>query len=166
MTGGRASFGPGGYHESPVGDVLPVSLEMREERRKFALAMAIVLDRSGSMMASVAGGGTKMDLANRGAAAAVRLLSPLDQVAVIAVDSAPHLVVPMTPVKDVNAITSRIRRIESMGGGIFTATGIHAAAGELQKASPAVRHIVLFADAADAEEPGDLAAFVPALRKS
>jgi hypothetical protein len=38
----------------PVEDVLPVSLEVRQEQRRFGLAMAIALDRSGSM--SCAGG--------------------------------------------------------------------------------------------------------------
>ena len=81
-----------------------MSLEMREEQRRFSLAMAIVLDRSGSMAAPCRGGPTKMDLANRGAIAAIELLTPLDSVAVVAVDSEPHVVVPLRrrerPVRD------------------------------------------------------------------
>jgi uncharacterized membrane protein len=165
MTGGKASFGPGGYHLSAVGEVLPVSLELRQEQRKFAVAMAIALDRSGSMAMTVPGGGTKMDLANRGTCAAIELLTSLDSVAVIAVDSAPHLVVPMGPVKDKSRLFAAVRSIESMGGGIFTSTAIHAAAGELGRAPQATKHIVVFADAADAEEPGDLHHFVPQLVK-
>lgn len=166
MTGGRASFGAGGYHRSVVEDVLPVSLEVREEQRKFSLAMAIALDRSGSMSAPAVGGPTKMDLANLGACAAVDVLTSQDAVAVLAVDSAPHVVVPMTPVRDRRAVQASIRRIESMGGGIFTATALHAAAAELAGARQGTRHIVLFADAADAEEPGDTETFVPALRRA
>ena len=164
MTGGGASFGPGGYHESSLADVLPVSLEMREEQRKFSIAMALVLDRSGSMAVPVAGGMRKMDLANLGACAAVDLLTAMDSVSVVAVDSEPHLVVPLQPVKDRAAITSRVRAIESMGGGIFVATGLHAGAGELRGAKQGTRHIVLFSDANDAEEPGDYETFVPELR--
>ncbi|MCC7139567.1 MAG: VWA domain-containing protein [Planctomycetes bacterium] len=166
MTGGRASFGPGGYHRSPVGEVLPVSLEMRQEQRKFALAMAIVLDRSGSMAMPAGAGRTKMDLANQGACAAIDLLMATDAVTVIAVDSAPHRVVPLQPVRSKAAIQAQVLRIESMGGGIFTSTAVHAAAAELRDATQGTRHIVLFADAADAEEPGDLATFVPTLRKA
>ncbi len=165
MTGGKASFGAGGWHLTPVEDVLPVSLELRQEQRKFALAMAIALDRSGSMAMTVAGGGTKMDLGNRGTCAAIELLTSLDSVAVIAVDSAPHLVVPMGPVRDKPGIYAAVRSIESMGGGIFTATAVHAAAGELSRAGQATKHVVVFADADDAEEPGDLDVFVPALTK-
>ena len=166
MTGGRASYGPGGYHLSPVEEVLPVSLEMRAEHRKFALAMAIALDRSGSMSVDVGGGLKKMDLANQGTCAAVEMLNASDSVAVIAVDSQAHLVVPMGPVSDRASILARVRSIESMGGGIFVQVAIEAAAGQLSVARQGTRHILLFADAADSEEPGDYKALVPALRKA
>ncbi|GIW70949.1 MAG: VWA domain-containing protein [Planctomycetota bacterium] len=164
MTGGRASFGVGGYRRSPLEEVLPVSLEVRREQRRFSAAMALVLDRSGSMGADAGGGLTKMDLANRGAVEAVLLLGPGDSVCVLAVDSEPHLVVPLEELTDRQAVIRRILGIASAGGGIYTATGVHAAAAQLAKATQQARHIVLFADAADAEEPGDLDRFVPQLR--
>ncbi len=164
MTGGRASFGPGGYHQSAIESVLPVSMEIRQEQRKFFLAMAIALDRSGSMSMPVASGESKMDLANRGACAAVELLGRGDAVSVIAVDSAPHIVVPLVSLTDKPQVLSEIRKIESMGGGIYTYTALVAAAQELAKATQGTRHIVLFADAQDAEEPGDYKTFVPGLR--
>jgi von Willebrand factor type A domain len=166
MTGGRASFGPGGYHRTGIEEVLPVSMEVRQEQRKFSLAMAIALDRSGSMAAPAGPGRTKMDLANLGACAAVELLGGQDSVAVVAVDSSPHVVVPLTAAADTSGICGMIRRIESMGGGIYTNTAIRAAARELTGAKQAVKHIVIFADAADAEEPGDYKTLVPALVKA
>jgi len=165
MTGGKASFGPGGYHKSAIADVLPVSLEIRQEQRKFALAMAIALDRSGSMSIRVPSGETKMDLANLGAVAAVELMSAMDAVAIIAVDSSAHVVVPMSAVADPGNICDHIRAIESMGGGIYTSTAIHAAWGELETAPQGTKHMVIFADANDAEEPGDYKTFVPGLVK-
>lgn len=163
MTGGRASFGPGGYHRTSIEDALPVTMEIRQEQRRFFLAMAIALDRSGSMAMAVPGGGTKMDLANLGACAAVDLLGRVDEIAVLAVDSIPHLVVPLTSAAEKEGICRAIRRIESGGGGIFTNTAIRAAARQLQDATHGTKHIVLFADAADAEEPGDYEKLVPAL---
>lgn len=163
MTGGAASFGPGGYHRSPVEDVLPVTMEIREEQRKHALAMAVALDRSGSMALPVAGGVTKMELADRGTCAAIELLTRADAVAVIAVDSAAHVVVPMGPVTDKRAVCEQVLRIESMGGGIFVGAALEAAANELVRAQQGTKHIVLFADAADSEEPGDYRTFVPKL---
>jgi uncharacterized membrane protein len=47
MTGGRNSYAVGGYYGSPLAEILPVSLEMRQEHRKFSVAIVMVLDRSG-----------------------------------------------------------------------------------------------------------------------
>jgi hypothetical protein len=91
------------------------------------------------------------------------MLSPIDSVSVIAVDSAAHLVVPLSSAKDRAAISAQTRRIESMGGGIYVGAALEACASQLQASSQQNRHIVLFADAADAEEPGDYRTFVPSL---
>jgi hypothetical protein len=155
LTGGERSFGNGGYFNSPLDEVLPVSMEMREEHRKMNVAIAIALDRSGSMMAPVRGGKLKMDLANLGTAECVRLLSPGDSVAVIAVDSSPHIIQPLTNVEHPDAIASKVLKIQSMGGGIFVYEALLAAGNELLKASQSTKHIILFSDAADSEEPGD-----------
>lgn len=154
LTGGQRSFGVGGYFNSPLDDVLPVSMEMREEHRKNRLALAIALDRSGSMTAPVSGGKTKMDLANLGTAECIRLLSPSDEVAVIAVDSTPHTIVPLTNVSNPDDIAQQVLGIQSMGGGIFVYEALVAAGNELMKSDLATKHIILFSDAADSEEPG------------
>jgi len=155
LTGGKASFGTGGYFKSPLDDVLPVSMELREEHRKLRVAIAIVLDRSGSMTAGVAGGRTKMDLANLGTAECIRLLSPSDMIAVIAVDSSPHVVIPLKLVESPQDMASRARRIQSQGGGIFIDEALVAAGEQLTRASGySTRHIILFSDAQDSEQPG------------
>lgn len=159
MTGGKYSFGSGGYFQSPLDPLLPVSMELRQEHRKLAVAMAIVMDRSGSMSATVSGakpGTTKMDLANEGAARAVQLLGDNDAVTVFAVDSKAHEFVPLSIVgSNRSKIDDGIRRIVSMGGGIFIYEGLSAAWKELKKAEQGQKHIILFTDAMDSEEPGD-----------
>jgi secreted protein with Ig-like and vWFA domain len=134
MVGGKFSFGSGGYFGSAIDELLPVSMELRTEHRKLAVAMAVVMDRSGSMAASVAGGVTKMDLANEGVARAIELLGPNDAVSVLAVDSEPHIVVPLTKLgKNREDIDDRVRRITSGGGGIYVYVGLKAAWEELKK---------------------------------
>lgn len=155
LTGGERSFGTGGYFKSPLDEVLPVSMEMRQEHRKLSLAIAIVLDRSGSMMAPVRGGKTKMDLADLGTAECVRMLSAGDSVAVIAVDSSPHVIQALTNVEDPEAIASKVLKIQSEGGGIFVYEGLVAGGAQLMKAEQMTKHIILFSDAQDSEEPGD-----------
>ena len=156
MCGGRSSFGAGGYFKSDLDGLLPVSMELRQEHRKLAVALAIVLDRSGSMAASVGGGATKMDLADAGAASSIELLGEQDGVAIIAVDSEAHRVVPLSSLgKERGRVADLVRRIQSTGGGIYVYTGLKAAWEELKNAPYGQRHVILFADAADAEEPGD-----------
>ncbi len=163
MTGGEASFGSGGYFRSPLDDLLPVSMEQRQEHRKLAVALSITLDRSGSMSAP-AEGGTKMDLANRGTVEALRLLSANDSASVIAVDSSPHVVQAQTQLTDRGAIEDKVLGIRSQGGGIFTATALKASARELQNAVETTKHVILFADAADAEEQQDTPPVIDLLR--
>jgi hypothetical protein len=155
MAGGEHSFGSGGYFQSPIDALLPVSMELKSEHRKLAVALAIVMDRSGSMSVGIAGGKTKMDLANAGAVNAIELLGPMDQVAVFAVDSEPTTVVPLTRIGKKQAeLGERVRKIKSAGGGIFVYNGLKAGWDELKKSPAGTRHLILFSDAQDSEEPG------------
>lgn len=154
MTGGRHSFGNGGYFNSALDPVLPVSMELRQEHRAFASAIVVALDRSGSMMAPVGGAMTKMDLANIGTASVLDLLTDADEFGVIAVDSSPHTVVPLCSARDARAQRHKILSIKSEGGGIFIYEALVAATRMLQQSARATRHVILFADAADAEAPG------------
>ncbi|MEZ4526314.1 MAG: VWA domain-containing protein [Desulfobacterales bacterium] len=155
VTGGMNAYGPGGYFRSPLEPVLPVSMELRNEHRKMRLAMVIVLDRSGSMAAAAGRSYTKMDLANIGAVQVLDLLSPFDEFGLIAVDSAVHNIVDLKPADKADAERGKILSIDAGGGGIFVYSGLAAAAEMLLRAKAETRHIILFADAADAEEPGE-----------
>jgi hypothetical protein len=130
-------------------------MELKVEHRKLSLAMAIVMDRSGSMGMEVAPGVQKMDLANEGAANAIRFLGPHDLITVFAVDSEAHEMVPLQPVgANREKMSTAVRRIQSMGGGIFVYEGLSNAWASLKKSERGQRHIILFSDAADSEEPG------------
>jgi Mg-chelatase subunit ChlD len=154
LTGGRNSYGTGGYFKSPLDPLLPVSMELRNEHRKLSLAMVVALDRSGSMTVPVGGGRVKMDLADEGAAQVLELLGPMDEFGVLAVDTAPHVIADLAPIKNKSAIKRDILSIRSQGGGIFIYVALEAAADMLTKAKAGTRHILLFADANDSEEPG------------
>ncbi|MEX2579775.1 MAG: VWA domain-containing protein [Verrucomicrobiales bacterium] len=156
MVGGERSFGSGGYYESSIDSLLPVSMELKSEHRKLSVAMAIVMDRSGSMAATVASGHSKMQLANEGAARAIELLGDSDAVTVFAVDSSAHQICELLNVgANRGELLQRTRRIESMGGGIFVYTGMREAWDVLKTSPLGQRHMILFSDAADSEEPGE-----------
>ena len=154
MTGGQKTYGPGGYFKSPLERIMPISMEMRREHRKLSLAIVVALDRSGSMAAPVGGGRAKMDLADLGTVQVLDLLSPMDELGVIAVDSSPHVIVPLDTVDKNASMRGRILSIDSMGGGIFIYEALSSAASMIVAAKAETKHIILFADAADSEEAG------------
>ena len=167
MGGGRTSYAAGGYFGSPVTDVLPVSMELRQEHRKLSLAMVIALDRSGSMSASMPGTSLqKMDMANNAAAAAIELLGDMDSVAVFAVDMNAHEMAPLTQVgTSRQKLVEAARRIQSAGGGIAVPTALRAAHKVLKEATAGTRHVVVFADANDAtQELGNYTALIRDMR--
>jgi len=158
MIGGATSFAAGGWFGSAIDPLLPVSMELKQEHRKLATAMAIVMDRSGSMAMTAPGTGqTKMALADDGAARAIELLGPNDFVVLIPVDSAAHPLSPDLVQVGPNraSLVAAARSVASTGGGIFCYTGLKAAWDILQKSPVGQRHVILFADAMDAEEPGE-----------
>ena len=166
MTGGKHAYGPGGYFRSPLEPIMPVSMELRREHRKLSLAIVVAMDRSGSMSMGVGGGRTKMDLANLATAEVFDMLSSMDEFGVIAVDSSPHIIVDLAPIENQPHVRSDILRIGSQGGGIFIYEALSAAAGMLAKAQAGTRHIILFADAADSEEPGRYRELLEECRKT
>ena len=156
MAGGEHSFGSGGYFNSPIDALLPVSMELKSEHRKLAVALAIAMDRSGSMSVGIGGGKTKMDLADSGAANAIDLLGPMDQVTVFAIDSEATKTIPLTRIENKKAeLGAKARKIRSSGGGIYVYVALKAAWEELKKSPAGTRHVILFSDANDSEEPGD-----------
>jgi Mg-chelatase subunit ChlD len=154
LTGGQSSYGPGGYYQSPLDPILPVSMELRNEHRKLSLAIVVALDRSGSMAMPVGGGRQKMDLANLGTVAVLDLLSAMDEFGVIAVDTEPHIIADLSKVENKERVRRDVLKIQSMGGGIYVYVALEAALKMILPAKSGTKHIVLFADAADAEEPG------------
>ena len=167
LTGGQRSYAPGGYYKSPLDPILPVSMELRREHRKLRLAMVIALDRSGSMTAPVGAGRTKMDLANLGTVEALSMLGPTDEFGCLAVDSQAHVITDLTRLDDKKElIRSQVLSINSAGGGIFIYEALTHAVKLLQKAEAETRHIILFADAMDSEQPGDYQKLLAACRQT
>jgi Ca-activated chloride channel family protein len=151
MAGGEDSFGAGGYFRTPVATMLPVRIERGEREETPVAALLVILDRSGSMSAP-AGGQTKMALANEGAALALEVLQGKDLFGLFAVDTRVQDVVPLGRVADKKDAIRRIAGITAGGGGIYIYSSLAEALPRLREAEAKVKHIILFSDAADAEE--------------
>ncbi|MCA9063757.1 MAG: VWA domain-containing protein, partial [Planctomycetaceae bacterium] len=146
MLGGEDSFGLGGYYHTVVEEVLPVRCDFEKEQEKPSLAIVLVMDKSGSM------GGQKIALAKEAAVGAVELLSPRDQIGVIAFDGAPYWISPVRPLTEKQQIIDQIATIRPDGGtSLFPA--LRQAYEALQSTAAKLKHVIVLTDGYS--EPGD-----------
>ena len=139
VAGGTQSFGPGGYLKSPLETLLPVRLDLPERQEEAPLALALVIDRSGSM------GGPKMELTKAAARATAETLPPADRIAVIVFDSQAQAVVPLQRAENRQRILGDIGRITASGGTNILA-GLREAVEELLPVRARKKHIILLSD--------------------
>jgi uncharacterized membrane protein len=152
MLGSEHTFGPGGYRQTPLEAALPVEMDVTQKKALPSGALVIALDNSGSMAMEV-GGRPKISLASRGALLALQTLNPRDWSAVYAVDTAPEEILPFGQHGVLSAeLERKVLGIGVGGGGIYVYTALARAALALRGATANIKHIILFADAADADE--------------
>jgi uncharacterized membrane protein len=150
MIGGPRSFAPGGYYETPVEAVLPVTCDVVEKGRRQNPALLVVLDRSGSMSAKV-GDFTKMELANEGCVRAIQLAPPDSLFGMLSVDTQNDWIVPIGPLRDRPSAVTRARGNSVGGGGIYTDVAMTEALRAMRAVTATSKHIVLFSDGQDTE---------------
>lgn len=160
MIGGEQSFGPGGYYKTPIEQLLPVSLDVRQKKHFPSLGLAIVIDKSGSMGQSDFGQ-SKMQLALEAASTAVDFLSERDFVTVITFDSAAQTVVSLQKVEDKKRIIADIQAIE-MGGGTSMYPGIRQGYEALLASEAQIKHLIVLSDGQS--EGGDFPGIARAVR--
>ncbi|MCX4243110.1 VWA domain-containing protein [Paraliomyxa miuraensis] len=152
VLGGPQAYDMGGYRDTDLARVLPVRLDQVDPEIESAATIVIILDKSGSMSAYAGLAKTKMELADEGAAASVRLLRPFDRIAVMSVTEDVFFDVPLQSVHSPKAIENKILEVRAGGGGIYVYTALEAAREVMKKTDTPLRHVILFSDAADSEE--------------
>ncbi|HUE70741.1 MAG TPA: VWA domain-containing protein [Pirellulaceae bacterium] len=154
MLGGEQSFGLGGYYKTVLEEILPVRSDFEKEKEKPSLAMALVIDKSGSM------DGDKIEMAKSAARSAAELLSNTDQVAVIAFDGDTYVVSEMQSAGNKGRISDDISRIES-GGGTTMYPALEQAYEMLQSTVAKLKHVIVLTDGVSS--PGDFAGLAQAM---
>lgn len=142
ILGGENTFGPGGYFQTPLEDLSPLSSRIPHEAAQ--VAMVFVLDRSGSMNAPVQDL-TRLDIAKQATVTAVSLLNPDAQVGVVVFDSQATVIVPLTENRDVELVAGRLGPLIE-GGGTNMFPGLESAINELTRTDAATKHIVVMTD--------------------
>jgi uncharacterized membrane protein len=139
MAGGVSSFGPGGYGNTLMEEILPVRFDIEKKKDTPSLALMLVIDKSGSM------GGLKIDLTKQAARATVNLLGPQDQVGVVVFDSAPYLLVKLQSAQNKARIEQDIARLIASGGtSIYPA--LEMAYQELAATRAKIKHVIMLSD--------------------
>ncbi|MDN4495438.1 VWA domain-containing protein [Ureibacillus aquaedulcis] len=139
MVGGENSFGLGGYFKTPIEALLPVEMEVKGKQQLPSLGLAIVLDRSGSMM------GPKIELAKEAAARSIELLRDGDTLSFIAFDDRPWEVIETAPLTDKEKAVNTVLSIPP-GGGTEIYSSLELAYENLTDLELQRKHIILLTD--------------------
>ena len=156
MLGGPDSFGAGGWTNSIIDElILPVDCEIPSQTVLPSGALVIVIDRSGSMGATV--GNTnkpQMELASEAAELAISTLYPHDMIGVVAFDSMAQWVYKLQKNDNPNAARRSVRSIQEGGGTSILAGLTRAYEGLTDANNPdlrdtSIKHIILLSDGGD-----------------
>lgn len=139
MAGGKNAFGPGGYRGTNLERLLPVRLQTRQKRQEHSLAMALVLDKSGSMT------GQKIELAKEAAKATAELLTADDWIEVVGFSGAPERVVRVQSARNRAKIRDDIGRLKAQGGTRIL-PALEMAFQDLTAATARIKHVILLTD--------------------
>jgi Mg-chelatase subunit ChlD len=157
LLGGENSFGPGGYYETPLERVSPLSSRVPRDAPKVALAF--VLDRSGSMQRDE-GGATRLDIAKQATLSAIRLLHEDSLISIVVFDSEAKVLLPLRRAKDATAVTQALAGLEP-GGGTAIHPGLVEALRQLEGVDAMAKHIVVMSDGLS--QPGDFPGILKAI---
>jgi Mg-chelatase subunit ChlD len=151
MIGGENSFLPGGYYETPIAEILPVDLNVRQRKVFPAATVVIIIDISGSM-AVPEDGIPKVQLAARAAIETLKMLRPIDQFGVIVSGTGVDWLAPIQPASNKARAIEQISRVYAGGGGIYCRPSLEFAARAMLSQNTRVKHVILLADGDDCDE--------------
>ena len=140
MIGGDSSFGLGGYAESPLAPVMPVTMKPPQHKeRKRALVM--IIDKSGSM-----GRNDKLTYAKAAAETVTKTLKDSDLIGVIGFDSQPFVVIPLQSVGQSRPYFEQMVNRLSAHGQTYLIPALREAERTLGESGAQVKHVVILTD--------------------
>ena len=141
VSGGDAAFASGGYAGTALAQALPVEIRQDQVAEDPSVALAVVMDTSGSML------GAPLDLGKQVARLAVRKLTPADNVGVVEFYGGRQWVAPMQPARDIPEVERAIGRVQAQGGSEHLFDALQEAYYGLKNTQARYRHILVISDA-------------------
>lgn len=151
MVGGDTSFGAGGYRGTPLEETLPVSMDVKKQKRLPSVAVALVIEDLEIQ--------STVNMSIEAAKATMDLLEPIDQVGVLdcqiggygggaAIDIAASgsWRIPMQHVTDREAIKASMQNLQNMGDPPNYDPFLLEAARVLNQTDAKIKHIVFMGD--------------------
>ncbi len=158
MVGGPGSFGSGGYLRTPLEEILPVDMDVRDKTIQSNLALVLAVDKSGSMgrchcdnpdlnqtYTPNQSGQPKVDIAKEAVMRAASAIGKDDYLGVVAFDSQPRWAVELAQLPDPLSLERSISAIQAEGGTNLEA-GVKEAYLALQDVQARRKHIILMTD--------------------
>lgn len=140
MTGGPNAFGAGGWMNSPIEEAMPVKFKVDDDRVVASSALALVIDKSGSMA------GDKILMCQSAAISAVSMLNDSDYIGIYPFDSGLSYPISLRNVgSDRSSLNRKIKRIEASGGTDMS-EALDMAYRELSRNNASVKHVILLTD--------------------
>ncbi len=159
MIGGANSFGAGGYLRTPLEKALPVDMDVRSRTQEPNLALAFVVDKSGSMgrchcddpnllpgqYSRVESGLSKVDIAKDAVMQAARAVGPADYIGVVVFDANAYWAARLQALSDPTSLQYEIGGVKADGQTNVYA-GLSAAEEALRSVQARYKHVVLLTD--------------------
>lgn len=144
--GGENSYALGGYKNTSIEKVLPVTMSLEGEKQVPSMSTIYVIDHSSSM--SEGRGMSSLELAKEAAIAALENMREIDEVGVLAFDDGYSWVSKVQPLTDIEAIQEKIDGI-TIGGGTSIYPAVKEAYEAIRKSKGELKHIVVLSDGED-----------------
>jgi Ca-activated chloride channel homolog len=148
VLGGTSSYGPGGYANSQLEELLPVSVKVTEGKERQKVALMLIMDKSGSMAYDPLQTTSKIEMAKEAARQAVGALTEGDEIGILVFNDRQHWVVRLTLIEGPDSrdqINAAIDQLSADGGTeIYPALDV--GFDEIVKADADVRHVILLSD--------------------
>jgi uncharacterized membrane protein len=148
VIGGTSAYGPGGYANTPLEELLPVDVKVTEGKERQRVALLLIIDKSGSMALDPVDSVSKIDMAKQAVQLAAGALLDGDEIAILAFNDRQLWIMRLTRIDgqdDRDRINASVNELDSDGGTeIYPALDV--GFDEISKSEADVRHIVLLSD--------------------